>query len=324
MKHPLASAVLLALAASAAQAGWWDDAGAARRVKLADVRRDPARWVDVEVLVEVRYVRAKDAESAGETRFTAKDWRAVEIVPAEVPASKAKPEDTFARAFVAKRSVGERRLEQAAAGARVELRACVRETSAGEPWIEVLEVVGDGDPLTREETALLADADRLMAKDNAAAAETQFRALLDKRVMPRPLQAALWRRVGAACWSRKAMAQSASAYAAALALEPNDKATAEKLAAAKAAAEADAARNPPAPSRELLPPSGMTPAAPQPVPSPPAPSGPSEPRRPSKKVEAPTRPPAGKDKDKEETPPVPVEETPPTSPPPRSEPSGPK
>ena len=320
MRHKLVSALLLLAAGTAADAGWWDDAGAARRVALADVRRDPARWLDVELLVQVRYLRARDADDAGSARFAAKDWRAVEVVPAEVAADKAKPEDTFARAFVARRSVGERRLEQAAAGARVELRACVRDAVGGEPWMEVLDVVGDGDPLTREEAAVLANADRLMVKDSAAAAETQFRSLLDKRVLPRAVQAALWRKVGAACWARKAMAQSASAYAAALSLDPSDKATASSLAAAKAAAEAEAARNPPPPTRDLLPPSGLAPAAPADGTAPPAPT-PPQPRRPTKKVEAPTRPsgtPA-------ETPPVPppATEEPPATPP-KPEPSGPK
>jgi len=318
MRHTLVSALLLAAAATSAHGGWWDDAGAARRVPLADIRRDPARWLDVEVLVQVRYLRARDADDAGSARFAAKDWRAVEVVPAEVAANKAKPEDTFARAFVARRSVGERRLEEAAAGARVELRACVRDAVAGEPWMEVIEVVGDGDPLTREEAAVLANADRLMVKDNAAAAEAQFRSLLDKRVLPRAVQAALWRKVGAACWSRKAMAESANAYAAALALDPSHKATAEKLAAAKAAAEADAARNPPAPTRGLLPPTGIDAAAPAPADgtAPPAP-----PRRPSKKVEAPTRP-SGTPAETPPTPPPAPEDPPPT--PPKPEPSGPK
>jgi len=316
MRHTLVSALLLA-AGSAAYGGWWDDAGAARRVALADVRRDPARWLDVEVLVQVRYVRAKDAEDGGSSRFAAKDWRAVEVVPAEVAAEKAKPEDTFARAFVARRSVGEHRLAQAAAGARVELRACVREAVAGEPWIEVIEVVGDGDPLTREEAAVLANADRLMVKDNAAAAETQFRSLLEKRVLPRAVQAALWRKVGAACWSRKAMAESASAYGAALALEPSDKATAEKLAAARAAADAAAARNPPAPTRELLPPSGIAPAPPADGSTAPA----APPKRPTKKIEAPTRP-SGPPPETPPAPPPAAEDPPAT--PPKPEPSGPK
>jgi hypothetical protein len=323
MRHTLASALLLALAASAAHGGWWDDAGAARHATLGEVRRDPARWVDVEVLVDVRYVRARDGDDAAAARFASKDWRAVEVTPAEVPAGKARPEDTFARAFVARRSVGERRLQQAAPGARLELRACVREAVGGEPLIEVIDVVGDGDPLTAEETAVVDRADKLMAKDNAAAAELQFRGLLAKRVLPQAVQAALWRRVGAACWSRKAMADSANAYAAALALEPSDKSTAEKLAAAKAAADAVAAANPPAPSRGLLPPSGLEPAVPSSAPSAPGPAAPSEPRRPSKKVEAPSRPPA----DPAATPPVPApapKEEPPAPPPPKPEPAGPK
>lgn len=321
MRHLLASALLLALAATAAHGGWWDDAGAARRATLGEVRRDPTRWVDVEVLVEVRYQRTRDAEDAAGSRFAGKDWRAIEVVPAEVPAEKTKPEDAFARAFVARGSVGERRLQQAAAGAKVELRACVREAANGQLSVEVIDVVGDGDPLTAEETAALDAADRLMAKDNAAAAETQFRALLGKRVYAHAVQAALWRRVGAACWSRKAMAEAANAWTAAMALEPSDKVTAEKLAAAKAAADAAAAANPPAPTRSLLPPSGMQPSVPTAVPSGPGPAAPTEPRRPTKKVEAPTRP-AGDPA----TPPTvpPKDEVPPTPPPPKSEPSGPK
>ena len=92
----LAVALLAGLCADAA-AGWWDDAGTARRANLADVRRDADRWRDVTIVLDVRFARAAEAGSSFFTRFTPKAWRALAVWTPEEAGSTAEP---FARLFV--------------------------------------------------------------------------------------------------------------------------------------------------------------------------------------------------------------------------------
>jgi hypothetical protein len=269
-----AALALLVAVCGTATAGWWDDAGSARRATLDELRKDPDRWRDVTVVVDVRFAQLAEPGNAYFTRFTSHEWRAATLVAAD-----AKPDaEPFAKVFVRRGGEGERRLAATTKGARVQLRAAVRDTAKGEPWIEALDVVVDGDPATPEETSVIARADELLAHDNAAAAETLLRGLLAKRALPKSLQADLWRKVGAAAWTQRRPADAAAAYEASLAVEPSDAATLAKLAACKAAAAAKplgsvgagavGATPPappssfgapfvPAPTRRLLPPTGV-------------------------------------------------------------------
>lgn len=309
-----AALLAVALAASHARAGWWDDAASARRTTLEELRRDPERWRDVVVLVEVGFLALSDARPPDTSQFSTGTWRGVAV--------RAAGADTFVGAFVEEGSAGERRLRDVPAGRRVQLRASVREVVGGDPRLEVFEVVADGDPLSPEETALAERGDHLLAQDNPAAAEHVLRELAGRRTLPRDVQVRIWRQIGEACWSQRHLADSVSAFAAAVAADPDDAGAAARLAAAKAAVAsaprmaADASRPeeaplPPVPviPKKLLPPSGLTAtAAPETPPEEPPPPPPGAPETPQEKlVERPGAKPA------EETPPAPPR--PPLSPP---------
>jgi tetratricopeptide (TPR) repeat protein len=302
--RPLLAAALLAALTASASAGWWDDAGAARRATLEEVRKDPDRWRDVPLVLDVVFARTAEPGNAYFTRFTAREWRAVLVLPAATRPEALDKVEPFSRVFVRRGAETERRLDAVARGGRVQLRAAVRDAVKGEPWMEVLDVVADGDPLAPEEAARLAQADDLLARDNAAAAEPLYRALLAARALSKPQQAELWRRVGAACRAQRRFDDAAAALTRSLDIEP-DAATERLLAAAKELAVRMPAQQsspqfsqpsapissaavgsplPPPPARKLLPPVGIeapasaaptaapttTPSAPTPAQSAPA------------------------------------------------------
>jgi len=252
-------ALLFVLTATVAHAGWWEDAAAAKRASLADLRRDPGLWRDVLVSLDVRVEGLVEPGDPCATRFTARDWRAVAATPVDAAAS-ARP---YGAIFVRRSSESERRLAAASKDARVVLRVAVRESVRGEPWIEVFDATGDADPLDPEETSLVARADVFLAHDNAVAAEPIYRGLLAARSLPAAIRAELWRKVGAACWSQRRHADAKTAYESALVADPNDADAKTRLAAANAVLAAgatprndvDAAANVPAPVVRLLPPS---------------------------------------------------------------------
>lgn len=249
---------LVALCAVVADAGWWDDAGAARRATIDDLRKEPDRWRDVTVVLDVRFAGVSEPGNSFFTRFTAKDWRAVSVFPANASPETMSGTDPFERVFVRRGSDGEQRLGGITKGRRLQLRGAVRDAVRGEPWIEVFDVVADGDPLTPEEEAVVARGDELLAHSDPAAAETVLRGLAQKRALPRTVQASVWRKIGAACWQQRRFAESADAYAVALTADPDDRATAAKLDAAKAALAGTT--NAPAPSDAA----SVAPTAPQP------------------------------------------------------------
>lgn len=231
----LAAVMLVASVAAVANAGWWDDAGAARRTTLEDVRKDPDRWRDVTIVMDVRFASVGEPGTSYFTRFSAKEWRAVSVHPANAtPDSMAKTEP-YSLVFVRRGSDGEHRLADLAKGRRLQIRGMVRDSVKGDPWIEVFEVVADSDPLTPEEEAVVARGEELLAKADPAAAETVLRGLASKRTLPKAVQANVWRRIGLACWQQRRFAESVEAYTTALAAEPDDRATVTKLAAARAA-----------------------------------------------------------------------------------------
>jgi hypothetical protein len=179
--------------------------------------------------------------------------------------------------FVRRGSESEQRLGGITKGRRLQLRGAVRDAVKGEPWIEVFDVVADGDPLTPEEDAVVARGDELLAHADPAAAETVLRGLAQKRALPRAVQAAVWRKIGAACWQQRKFAESADAYAVALTADPEDRATAAKLDAAKAALAGTKTATDPSDAASVAPAAPQPPAAfgtpiaaPRPRPSPPA------------------------------------------------------
>lgn len=272
----VAALLFVALGAAVAQAGWWDEAGAARTAGLSDLRRAPDRWRDVVVAIDVRLARPVDATSSpGDAR------RAVALLPADTAADAA---ESATSAFVAHGTTAEARLAALRTGQRIQVRAIVRDAAGGAPSIEILGVVADGDPLTPEETAAVARGDAYLALHNPAAAETAFREVLAKRTLPQAAQASLWRKIGDACWAQRRHAQAAEAYVASLAADPADDATAAKFAAARkalgdgpkaperaAAVGSSAPELPPAMRAPDAPPRSGSPSEPAPVEPPPAP-----------------------------------------------------
>jgi hypothetical protein len=268
---------LVAFGAAVADAGWWDDAGAARRATIDDLRKDPDRWRDVTIVLDVRFAGVSEPGNSFFTRFTAKDWRAVAVFPANATPEAMSGTEPFERVFVRRGSDGAERLGAITKGRRLQLRGAVRDAVKGEPWIEVFDVVADGDPLTPEEEAVVARGEELLVHADPAAAEAVLRGLAGKRALPRAVQAAVWRKIGAACWQQRKFAESADAYAVALTADPDDRATAAKLDAAKAALAATKNATAPSDAASVAPtapqpPAGMgTPIpAPRPRPSPPA------------------------------------------------------
>ncbi len=301
-----------AVAASRADAGWWDDAGAARRATLDDLRSQSERWRDVPVILEIRFARTAEPGNPYFTRFTSHGWRAASAWTRDFqPRPGVALPEAYSRFFVARGSAAEQRFAGLRQGDRVEIRAVVRDVVAGEPWIEVLSVTGDGDSLTPEEAAQVRRADGFLANDNAPAAEAIYRAVLATRTLPAALRADLHRKVGETCWRTRRFADSADALAKAVEIEPGDSATQDRLlrardavaqlAATEKSAAAQVGRDQPkkpasmgAPlpepvpvpeivreaTRRLSPPGGLVPAAPaaasdDPPPPPPPPANPA-------------------------------------------------
>ncbi len=312
----LAAAAIVVLATAVSHAGWWDEAGAARRTTVAEIRKDPDRWRDVTVVVDVKFAQFAEPGNPYFTRFSAKEWRAVAAFAADATTQAMETTEPFALFFVRRGTDNDGRLAGILKGRRVQFRATVRDVVKGEPWIEVLDVVADGDPLTPEEEAVLARGSVLLARDNPAAAEAVLRGLAAKRTMPRPVQADVWRKIGAACWSQRQLAEAVEAYTVALAAVPEDVATAEKLSAARAALAAA----PKSVSSDILatrPASGATDASGDAAPPR------AQPRRMLPPGGLPETPPATETPVEESPTPAPVVETPPAETPPTADESPP-
>jgi tetratricopeptide (TPR) repeat protein len=231
----LLAALAVALFATSAQAGWWDDAGAAKPAALNDLRRDPGAWRDVVVAFDVRVAAVVEPGDPGFTRFAFCEWRALAVSAADAAPESGAAKSVFSLVFVRRGSEAERRVVGVAKPARVQIRGVVRDVVRGEPWIEVLEATGDADPLTPEEANVVARADEFLARANPAAAEALYRGLVATRSLPKLVRAELLRKIGASCRAQRRLDAAVEAYAAALAADPDDGTTARQLDAARAA-----------------------------------------------------------------------------------------
>ncbi len=219
----LIAAALLALAVPAS-AGWWDDAGTAREASLSELREDPDAWRDVPVRLEVVFDGLTRHRNPYFTQFTPLRWTPVRIrVPDAARGSEdARSEDArFERLFIRRGGINDERLRATRRGTGVRLRAVVRDSVSGEPWIEVLGVTRDADPLTPEEGAQVRSADRYLTKQNPVPAERLLRAVLDARPLARSDRAALTRRLGVALHDQRRSQEALDAFRTALALEPD-------------------------------------------------------------------------------------------------------
>ena len=262
----IAAALLLlaAAAVSPALAGWWDDAAEARETTLHELRRDPARWRDVPVLLRARFGGAGPRHNPFFTQFTPERWQAVSLVADRAPRTGDAPAQVeLATAFVARGGRDDLRLARLNPNLPVLVRAVVRDEVSGEPWIEVLSFTVDGDPLTPEEATRVREADRFLEARNPTAAERLYRGVLAGRKLADRDRADLLRRVGVALHDQRRPEAALAAFREALALHPDDAEARSRVTQLEQAL----ARAPLAPSPEGVPPTAGS-AAPTPPPLP--------------------------------------------------------
>lgn len=258
--------------ASPAPAGWWDEAGGAKETTLAELRRDPEPWRDVTVALSARFVRVPERVNPFFTQFNPASWQPVAV--RTDGAVKGRPA-VFERVFVKRGSEQERLLGKLSADEPLLLRGVVRDTVGGEPWIEVLRITRSGDALTPEEDARVRQADRFLAKSNPVAAEKLYRGVLDARELADAERGRLRAKLGAALYAQGRLEDARTELVAALAIDPLDRASADRLERVTAALAAPksalpptarigrpAPELPPAPSEALTLPGNRQPLAP--------------------------------------------------------------
>lgn len=251
VRRAVVAAAFLAAAVAApaptASAGWWDDVTEARTARIDDVRRDPAAWKDVPLLLDARLAPRPAAGLASTKAFDAATWRPValrdagaaapggsETSSANAPAPAAA---TIERAFVRRGSVEERRLDLLPPGARFAVRAAVRDVVEGRPLVEILDVTAEGEGLLPEEEARVRRAETLLQAENPVAAESILRQLLAGRDPGAPVRAHLLRNLGRACRDQRRHADAAAAFRSSLELQPGHRETEADLEVADAAAQ---------------------------------------------------------------------------------------
>ena len=216
----VAAVIALALGASPALAGWWDEAALARPAGVAELRRSPERWEGVAVVLDVRL-----GESASLATGDAAD-RVVLLRPATGAAGA---ESLAAR--VRTGTVEDLAVRKACReGLRAAVRAVVRAVEKGVPVVEILDVTVEGDGLTPEEEARARRAEDLLRRESPVAAEQELRTLLGGRDYGRPVRASLWRLVGRACRDQRRFADAIAAFRRAIDLEPTHAETVAHLA----------------------------------------------------------------------------------------------
>lgn len=220
----LLAAGLAAASAPPAAAGWWEQAAEARPAELREILRAPEQWKDVPVLLDVRVAGASPVRTDGSAAFDGDAWRNVRLLPAGDGGPAVAP--GFDRAFVRRGSVEERRAAAGSSGGkpgfRALVRASVRDVVGGEPWLEVLDVVAEGDGMSPEEEARARRAESLLRSENPVAAERELRSLLEGRDYGAAVRASLWRLVGRACRDQRRFADAAAALRQSLELQPDE------------------------------------------------------------------------------------------------------
>lgn len=134
------------------------------------------------------------------------------------------------RFFVRTRSRAARKVPDLVGGQSVLVRCVVRHVGPGIVAVEVLDLTRDGDPLTPEEAALLARAERLLRAESHRAAEKVFRELLSGREIPADAELAARLGIGRAAIATGRWAEAAEALARAIRLDPSDETARDDLA----------------------------------------------------------------------------------------------
>jgi len=212
-----------------AHAGWWDTAAEARESTLARLRRAPEKWRDVPVVLRVAFTATGKSSNPYFTQFTPEHWRPITVEPTGDGVAAAGP--TCHTLFVRRGGREELRLPSLRPGRSLLVRAVVRDVVADEPWLEVLSITIDGDPLTPEERTRVREADRFLARSNAAAAEKIYRRVLDGRPLAIADLAGLLRKLAVSLHDQKRATEALSAFRRALALEPEHVDTRTQIAA---------------------------------------------------------------------------------------------
>ena len=215
-----------------ARAGWWDTAAEARESTLAQLRRAPEKWRDVPVVLRVAFTATGKNANPYFTQFTSERWRPITVEPTSD--GIAAPGPACHTLFVRRGGREDLRLPALRPGRSLLMHAVVRDVVAGEPWLEVLSITLDGDPLTPEERTRVRAADRFLARSNPAAAEKLYRSVLDGRPLATADRAGLFRKLGASLHDQTRAAEALTALRRALALEPEHMDTRTQIAAIEA------------------------------------------------------------------------------------------
>ena len=134
------------------------------------------------MLLRVSFTKTGRPANPYFTQFTAERWRPITVEGTTgARVTPARESRRFGRLFVRRGSPADLRLPTLRPGRSLLLRAVVRDVVAGEPWIEILAITLDCDPLTPEERTRLREADRFLARANPSAAEKLYRVVLGGR-----------------------------------------------------------------------------------------------------------------------------------------------
>lgn len=198
-----------------ADAGWWDDLGAARPKKAASLAEDAPALLDVPVAVTLRLA---SGESRAPNGYSFRIWTGVPV------------EEPGVSLVVRRRSAAFRALASRIPGDRVLVRAIPSRRAAGAPVLQVLSITGDGDPLTPEERAALQRADRYLTSGNRMGAVDAYEKVLAARRLPDAVAADLYRKCGEALTTEQSYARAIVALRRSLRLAPDHGETRQTLA----------------------------------------------------------------------------------------------
>lgn len=189
----LSLAATLAATSGEARAGWWEEAGTAREVTLAELTADGERFRDVPVKIRLDVERRSARELIGVDADGNEAWLVVAAHRAP-----ARP------------------------GSDLLVHGIVRSTTDGRPVVEVLRVTTDGDPLTPEEAEQLAVADRFLDAANPEAAAARYRGLLNRRTLPDDVRADVHHKLGSALAQLRRFDRAVESLETALSIRPDD------------------------------------------------------------------------------------------------------
>jgi len=227
----LLAVLLLCVVAFPARAGWWDTAGGAKTATLGELQAEPESWRDVPVVVKVRFYDLAEGVNPFFTQFTARNWQPIAVLPAH-DAGSASPRPgsaapatpaPFKKMFVRRGGADDLRLSRLRRGQPLLVRAVVRDTTGGDPWLEVLSITAGGDDPTPEESATIQRAEHFLARDNPDAAAVLLQQVLGGRELPTELEQSVRGRLGIALYEMRRHDEALPHLAAGLLADPTNR-----------------------------------------------------------------------------------------------------